>query len=103
MPNRVSVRPDARIDIYNQAKAISETNLDAAFDFYDAVEETCLLLATMPNMGYAIDSRDPGLQGLRMWAMQRFKKHRIFYIPAGDGIEVVRVLHGHQDYRRFLT
>jgi toxin ParE1/3/4 len=34
--------------------------------------------------------------GLRLWRIKRFEKLFIFYRATEDGVEVVRVLHGHR-------
>jgi toxin ParE1/3/4 len=43
------------------------------------------------------ESRTAPVPGLRLWRIKGFEKYRIFYRPKGQGIEVVRVLHGHRD------
>ena len=45
---------------------------------------------------------NPRLEGLRVWRIQGFEKHLIFYRPVADGIEIVRVLHGARDLDRLL-
>ena len=42
-------------------------------------------------------SSNPLLAGLRIWRIDGFPNHLIFYRPIEGGIEIVRVLHGVRD------
>ena len=53
-------------------------------------------------MGERCESPNPRLTGLRVWRIQGFPNHLIFYRPVDDGIEVIRVLHGARDIDRVL-
>lgn len=57
----------------------------------------------MPGIGERRESPNPRLAGLRVWRVEGFEKHLIFYRPAGDGIEIVRVLHGARDIDSILA
>ena len=56
----------------------------------------------MPGLGERRQTANPRLEGLRVWRIQGFEKHLIFYRPVDDGIEIVRVLHGARDIDRLL-
>ena len=45
----------------------------------------------MPGIGERWPSSNPRLTGLRVWRIEGFEKHLIFYRAADDGIEIVRV------------
>jgi toxin ParE1/3/4 len=49
------------------------------------------LIATQPMMGRAREELVPGLRSFP------FRRYVIFYMPTGDGIDVVGVLHGARD------
>ncbi len=51
----------------------------------------------MPGIGHRWSSADPRLADLRIWRIEGFEKHPIFYRPAADSIEVIRILHGARD------
>ena len=57
----------------------------------------------MPGVGGLWESDNPGLAGIRVSRIRRFKNYLIFYRVLDDGIEVVRVLHGARDIERFLA
>ncbi len=57
----------------------------------------------MPGIGERRESRNPRLHGLRIWRVEGFENHLIFYRPADDGIEIVRVLHGARDIDRIFA
>lgn len=54
------------------------------------------VLAGHPDLGRARNDLHPGLM------VSNYVKHLIFYLPAGWGIDVVRVLHGSQDIPEHL-
>ena len=51
----------------------------------------------MPGLGERRETSSPRLEGLRVWRIEGFENHLIFYRPVDDGIEIVRVLHGDAD------
>ena len=53
-------------------------------------------------MGERHESPHPRFAGLRVWRIQGFPNHLIFYRPIDGGIEVVRVLHAARDIDRAL-
>jgi toxin ParE1/3/4 len=74
-----------------------EASLETALRFYDAARSTFEKIAQMPALGERRDSANPRLAGLRVWRVEGFEKHLIFYRPTEGGIEIVRVLHGARD------
>ncbi len=53
----------------------------------------------MPGIGEPRPSNHLRLAGLRNGRIEGFEKHLIFYKPEGDGIAIVRVLHGAPRHR----
>jgi len=90
-------RPRAHEDIRELALYIARDNPDAALRFIDAVEATCTRLAEMPKIGAVRTFAHPALAGIRMLPTRSFENYLIFYLPAADGIDVVRVIHGARD------
>jgi toxin ParE1/3/4 len=98
MTPRLTVLPAADQDLDDQAGYLArEASLETALRFYDAAATTFTNLARMPNMGERRESSNPRLEGLRIWRIQGFENHLIFYRPLEDGIEIVRVLHAARD------
>ena len=98
MKRKVIVRPAADRDLDEQAEYIAQhQNLDTAFRFYLAAEETFALIATQPMMGRTRNFGDPGLKGARVCLMKEFVRHLVFYRPVKGGIEVLRIIHGARD------
>jgi toxin ParE1/3/4 len=77
--------------------------LDTALRFYDAAAATFEKLARTPRLGEQRESSDPRLSGLRVWRVEGFPNHLIFYRPIDGGIEVIRVLHAARDIDRVLA
>jgi toxin ParE1/3/4 len=98
MTPRVSVLPAADRDIDGQAEYLMrEASLETALRFYDATAATFDKLARMPSMGERRESSNPRLAGLRVWRIDGFPNHLLFYRPIEGGIEIIRVLHGARD------
>ncbi len=102
MTKRIVITPQANLDIDENFTYIAQENTDAALQFFDAVRETLAQLAKMPGMGSRYSSNNPRLQGLRKWAVKRFKNYLIFYFERDETIDVVRILYATQDIERIL-
>lgn len=97
------VLPAADSDLDQQADYLAqEAGIDTALRFYDAARVTFEHIAQMPGLGESRDSADVRLTGLRVWRIEGFERHLIFYRPGPNGIEIVRVLHGARDVDRIL-
>ena len=98
MTPRFHVLPAADRDIDGQAEYLMrEASLETALRFYDATAATFDKLARMPGMGERRESSNPRLAGLRVWRIDGFPDHLLFYRPVEGGIEIIRVLHGARD------
>jgi toxin ParE1/3/4 len=92
------VLPAADADLEHQAEYLArEASLDTALRFYDAARMTFEKIAQNPEIGQKRDSLNPRLAGLRVWRVEGFEKHLIFYRPGDDGVDIIRVLHGARD------
>jgi toxin ParE1/3/4 len=89
--------PQAQEDAIEQAVYIAQDNLQAADRFLEALERSCELLATMPEMGSRRTFDNPALADVRMMPIKGFEKHLIFYRASPDGVEVIRIVHGARD------
>jgi toxin ParE1/3/4 len=104
MTGRIIIRPRAALDIAEQAAWYTiHASRDVSGRFLAAVTRSSERALGMPGMGAPRPQADPALSGLRMLAVDGFESHLIFYLPAGQGIELVRVLHGMRDIAAILA
>jgi toxin ParE1/3/4 len=103
MSGRYRVLPAADRDLDDQAAHLAaEASLETALRFYDAACATFAKIANMPGIGERWQSANPRLTDLRVWRVEGFEKHLIFYGPVADGIDIIRVVHGARDIDRVL-
>lgn len=87
----IVIRPRARgdlIEIWNYIADDSETQADI---FIDNMDQKFGMLAKHPKIGRL---REELRQGLRSYPVGRYV---IFFFPAPDGVEIVRVMHSARD------
>jgi toxin ParE1/3/4 len=103
MTPRYSILPAADRDLDDQAGYLArEASLDVALRFYDAARTTFEHLARMPNMGERRETANPRLANMRVWRIEGFENHLVFYCPVEDGVEIIRILHGARDIAAIL-
>lgn len=96
-------RASAKRDLVEDYVYLAEhAGIGTAERFLASVDESFRDLASHPEIGTAVSLGDPKLTGLRKWRVNGFEKFLIFYLPRGDGISIVRVLHAAQDWWRLL-
>ena len=95
-PNaRIRYRPTARADIRELLRHITrESGPDRANDYLQRLKGILERLATQPFMGRARPELAADLRSFPAIS------HVVFYHPEGDGIRIVRVLHGRRDVDR---
>lgn len=71
--------------------------------FLEATADAFEQLVAMPEIGAPRDFPNPRLRRLRLWVVQGFPNHLIWYLPTADGIDVVRVLHAARDQGEILS
>jgi len=95
-------RTPATRDITNHFLHIAENNLDAGLRFVDAAEAAVQCLAEMPDIGARKRFRGGSYPNVRMWAVPGFRNYLLFYTATDSTLEVLRVLHARENYRRVL-
>jgi toxin ParE1/3/4 len=88
---RVERTEQAEADLEEILDYLDEHSPDAADRFADIFKEKTEALARMPEMGRAREELAPGLRSLNAG------NYLIFYRPADDGIQVIRIAHGSRD------
>lgn len=101
MKRKVVVTAEAREDIIEQYYYFAEQSQPVADRFWIAADATFLKLARRP-MGEQLKPRNVGLKGLRLWHVDGFDNHLIFYVTTSDAIEIIRVLHAARDWMSIL-
>lgn len=83
--------------VYKRAAAERDL-IETADRFLRNAEESFSDLLEHPGIGPALSLGEPRLAGLRRWQIKGFTKFLMFYVPHKDGVTIVRVLHGSQDW-----
>ena len=99
---KIFIRPAAEADLVDIWIYIARDNPAAADRVYHAAEETFKALSAMPSLGVSYHSKRAGLRGLRFFPLTKFPHYVIYYREIKEGIEIIRVLHGHMDKHRRL-
>ncbi len=90
--SRIRYTNSAETDLLELWLTIAKDNLVAADESLDSIQSTVSLLATQPEMGRV---RPELADGLRSFPTRT--PYIIFYVPDGNGLLIVRVLHHARD------
>jgi plasmid stabilization system protein ParE len=94
---------DAEDDLIERANYLFEHASDRVMlRFIHAVFATAETLAGMPELGPVCRSANPRLRQLRRFPVNGFKRFFILYHPVPSGIEVIRIVHSSQDWKRLF-
>lgn len=88
---RYRLTPEAEKDLDEITDFIAADDPIAANRLIDSIEAKCQALAEMPGVGRGREELAPNLRSSHVG------KYVIFYRPEDEGIEVIRVIHGHRD------
>ena len=95
--SKVRLSREARADLRNiDDYTYQRWGRSQADKYLEMIEKGCDLLAMHPTLGSVQEGFFPGLRKFPVG------KHYIFYRVAGNGIEVIRVLHQAMDVSRHL-
>ena len=97
MKRRVVRSDESKRDVVELADYIAQNNYGVSIRFLNAVEQTCEFLAANPHAGQLCQFKNPATEGLRVWAVEKFRNYLVYFRPADDGIVIERVLHGARD------
>jgi toxin ParE1/3/4 len=89
--SQIQLSPQAGRDLEEIEEYISQDNPDAASQLILAIREKCVILSEQPGIGRNRSDLSPNLRGFPVG------NYIIFYRPASQGIEIIRVLHGARD------
>jgi len=89
-----------RRDLQDIVKYLQLADLALAHKFIARFKEAVELVAEIPGVGRL--RPEYGIEGLRFWPIQGFRKYLLFYEILQDRIRLLRVLHGHRDLQAQL-
>ena len=92
--------PDVCQDIKDIGRYFEERSASAARRFTRAVGQTTEMLRQNPELGERLHA-DPTGQ-IRYRAISGFTNYLIFYRRVDSVLEIIRILHGVQDYEQFF-
>ncbi|MDR0336203.1 MAG: type II toxin-antitoxin system RelE/ParE family toxin [Planctomycetaceae bacterium] len=92
----LDILSQARNDIMEISRYISERNLSAADRFVDAVDQTIQRLCDNPTIGERLYSDPTGK--IRLTLVSGFRNYLIFFRQEETVLQVLRVLHGARDF-----
>jgi toxin ParE1/3/4 len=101
---RVRKREAAKRDLIRQWVWYAENaSIEVADRFLQATESTLAVLSAQPESGTRAFLTKPELKGIRRFPIgDGFEQILLFYFPLHDGVELVRVVHGHRNLERLL-
>jgi len=100
---RLLRRKAAKRDLVAHFVYLAESaSMEVAERFLVAAEQACKNLAQMPEIGIPGKVKRGKYAGVRIWPVASFDKYLIVYRPILGGVQVERVVHSSQDYRRVL-
>lgn len=94
---------DAIRDLDGHAEYIAQDQPAAAIRLIQQFEMTVDQLQRTPHLGRPIRSRKRRLRGIRMIMVFKFRNFTIFYRINPGSVEVLRLLHGAQDFEAILV
>lgn len=96
---KVRIYPTAEQDLAGIVDYLNTLSKEAALRYYDSLTEEIAGLSTMPER--CPHPRDLALtaKGYRYLIV---KDYLVFYIVAGDTVQIHRILYGRRDYRSIL-
>ncbi len=92
MSEYVISRPAIR-DLESISSYFADVQVEAGEKFLQGFSKRCKQLANFPKIGRSYDDLQVGLRGLPL------EGYIILYRMVDDGIEIVRVVNGRQDFR----
>jgi toxin ParE1/3/4 len=98
----VVFNPVAVADLDEITQYVAKANPEAAHDVRQDILDSAERLGNHPGMGIRPRFRAPRFAGIRYLPADRYPVYLLFYRELGDGVEVLRVLHGNRDLPRLL-
>lgn len=92
-----SLTKPAENDLFSIWRYVADDNPQATDMVLDLIDAQCRLLASNPKIGRSRDDLATGLLSLPVSKASWRSQYLLFYRQQKDGIEVIRILEGHQN------
>ena len=102
MTPRIHLWPQVPDDVLAITQYLLDDSPTSAERFVKLLPPTLADLALMPTKGGRKGFRNPLLADVRTWRVPGFPNYLICYRPVPDGIEILAIVHGARDLKRFL-
>jgi toxin ParE1/3/4 len=93
MAPRILKRPQVDADLDSIWSYIADENMEAADRVLDRIGDVISMLSEHPHAGRARPELAPGVRSFVAL------NYVVFYFPMDDGVEIIRILSGYQDYQ----
>ena len=101
--SKYRIRPEAQRDLEEFARYLAkEGGANVGMRFLDSSRASFTALGDTPNLGTPTRSRNPEFAELKRWRVSGFSNYLIFYLPLANGADILRVVHGAQDWWALL-
>ena len=97
MRRKIERSAEALRDVEELIDFLCDRIAEVAQRFVDAAEATFEFLAANREVGERCRFSDPRLEGIRVWPVEGYRNHLVYFRPIDDGVQIVRVLHGARD------
>ena len=103
MKRSIVILPLARSDLYEIGLYLAERDVAVSKRFNRAVDRTLEYLLASPKSGEKRNYSNPEYANMRIWQVDGFPNHLIFYRVDTTALTVIRVLHGARDYETMFN
>ena len=97
MRRKIERSAEALRDVEELIDFLRNRSAEVAQRFVEATNATFEFLAANREVGERCRFSDPRLEGIRVWPVEGFRNHLVYFRPIDDGVQIVRVLHGARD------
>ena len=96
---KVKIYPAAKQDLQDIVDYLNTLSPDAALRYYDLLTEQIASLSHMPERCPRPGDLALAAKGYRCLLVE---KHLVFYVVAGDTVQIRRIIYGRRDYSSLL-
>ena len=96
---KVKIYPTAKQDLLEVIDYLNTLSADVALRYYDKLTEEIASLSKMPERCPHPKDLALAAKGYRYLIVE---KYLVFYVVAGDTVQVRRILYGRRDYQALL-
>lgn len=98
-PYKVRIYPAAKQDLEDIVEYLNTLSKEAALRYYDRLVEEIASLSEMPERNPKPRDLALAAKGYRFLVVGNYL---VFYVVAGDTVQIRRILYGRRDYKQIL-